>query len=400
MTLFIVFIFILFQFGNGQESFLRLTVVGRTGDGKSTFCNLFLRHFHHTVVSLTTNTPHRDSSHTLNPHRDSSTTEESPALIYSPFPESEDAGSQTATPLTKTIGHIRITDTPGLVDTRGYQQDDRNIDIIVNHIKREQVNHGFLLVINEQAPRFDKAMQDSVKRLLDSFGEEMLTQLGIVFTKSWFKSHADSAHFVENQIIPMIQALQMNLSVPRLPSWQIDGHPEQLRRFEVPEEVLLKQHQRNKESILSILQWLESNPPMSTLTITAAQHAMQQELEKMRQALLEEKQLRHAFEQQVQLINATASRLVTEMQENKQDSHLLLAQKIYDIVYLTWQMLLVLCVTFCLLWTRLGGWIRGCVEWLVFAPKPTEHQESQESARVLSVAVEGVDGKGKEQGDR
>lgn len=373
MTLFILFIFIFFQFGNGQESFLRLTVVGRTGDGKSTFCNLFLRHFIH--------------------RGDSVVMEENPVLIHSPFPESEDAGSQTATPLTKTVGHIRITDTPGLVDTRGYQQDDRNIDIIVNHIKREQVNHGFLLVINEQAPRFDKAMQDSVKRLLDSFGEEMLTQLGIVFTKSWFKSHADSAHFVENQIIPMIQALHMNLSVPRLPSWQIDSHPEQLRRFEVPEEVLVKQHQRNKESILSILQWLENNPPMSTLTITAAQHAMQQELEKMRQALLEEKQLRHAFEQQVQLINATASRLVAEMQENKQDNHLLLAQKIYDIVLLAWQMILVLCVTLFLLWTGLGRWIRGWVELLIFEQKPTEHQEG---TRVLSVPVEGVDGKSKE----
>lgn len=278
---------------------LRLTVVGRTGDGKSALCNLLLRYFDSSAANV--------------------------------FPESDDAKSQTGVPLTKVAGNIRITDTPGLVDTRGYLQDDQNIDTIVAHVKREELNHGFLLVINEQAPRFDQALQDSVKRLLDTFGKPMLRQLGVVFTKAWHKSDQESALFVENQIVPMIQELDLNLTVPKLPSWQVDCHPEALFMLGASEEFVQGGHEKNRAAVLSILRWLYQNEPMSTLETTAAQNALQQKLQELQDKLEEEKQRRQEAERLATLMSSKAEKLLEDVYFHRQNSIFMLFEKTENI---------------------------------------------------------------------
>lgn len=297
------------------DSAMRLTVVGRTGDGKSTFCNLFMRHFDSTVYNL--------------------------------FPESDDASSQTGLPLSKMAGDIRITDTPGLVDTRGFAQDDQNINTIVAHIKREQINHGFLLILNEQAPRFDKALQDAVKRLMDSFGEGMIAQMGIVFMKAWQKTEIESKLYVANKVVPMIQALNMNLSIPTLPSWQLDGHPESLSRFNDSEAFLSSRHAANARAIGSILQWLQGNPPMSTLQISAAQMELHRQLAAITVALDEERIKRMAFEHQVRVVNATAERLAQAMEATP-------LQQLRDLASHIMQAVAIICGTVLLMWTGLA----------------------------------------------
>ncbi|RYY77595.1 hypothetical protein EON63_18435 [archaeon] len=111
---------------------LRLTVIGRTGDGKSAFSNMFLKHFDPNTTLL--------------------------------FEESSDASSQTSIPTSRDVhigshmlveGHtqsstlikpytqytVRLTDTPGLIDTRGHSQDDFNMKAIVSFLKKEG-EHG------------------------------------------------------------------------------------------------------------------------------------------------------------------------------------------------------------------------------------------------------------------
>ncbi|RYY77594.1 hypothetical protein EON63_18430 [archaeon] len=76
-------------------------------------------------------------------------------------------------------------------------------------------SHGFLLVLNEQSVRLDNSIYTSVSRLVDSFGEGMLKQLGVVFTKAFSRSAEDSKRYVENKVRPMIQSMRLNMTGKR-----------------------------------------------------------------------------------------------------------------------------------------------------------------------------------------
>ena len=127
------------------------------------------------------------------------------------------------------FGDVCLSDGPGLMDSAGEGKDEKNIRIIVDHARSLGHLHAMLLVLNEAVPRFDKAMQDIVKLLVDSMGEQVLGVMGIVYTHACgFKTHAE-AESKTAEIAAMI-AECLNLSAPlRLPFWQLECVPQRSR---------------------------------------------------------------------------------------------------------------------------------------------------------------------------
>ena len=120
-------------------------------------------------------------------------------------------------PLNTPFGEVCLSDGPGMMDTAGQDKDERNIRIIVNHARSLGHLHAMLLVLNEAVPRFDKAMQDIVKLLLDSFGSQILGVTGIVYTHACGLKTPTEAECKTVEIATMI-AQRLGLATPpRLP---------------------------------------------------------------------------------------------------------------------------------------------------------------------------------------
>merc|ERR1712008_494158 len=66
-------------------------------------------------------------------------------------------------------------------DTGGVSQDEANIQKIVETVRHEGFVNALLLVVNEECPRFDDGMQNAVKLVVDSFGENSVHRLGILY---------------------------------------------------------------------------------------------------------------------------------------------------------------------------------------------------------------------------
>ncbi len=72
-----------------------------------------------------------------------------------------------------TAGDVDVIDTPGLMDTAGVVEDEANLRQIIDGARRRPFLNAVIVVVNEQAPRFDDGMQSAVKLLVDSFGKQV-----------------------------------------------------------------------------------------------------------------------------------------------------------------------------------------------------------------------------------
>jgi GTP-binding protein EngB required for normal cell division len=100
-----------------------IAILGRTGDGKSSFGNLLAALLGHSGRA--------------------------------PFSEGSSSFSHTADPSWIVIGDTMIVDLPGLCDTGGVEMDEKNIPKIVTFLKGIGRVNAFVHVVNEASPRFD-----------------------------------------------------------------------------------------------------------------------------------------------------------------------------------------------------------------------------------------------------
>ena len=225
-----------------------ITVVGRTGDGKSTFGNLLMKFLGY----------------------------------QGPESFSEDSSPQSHTASPKCIEwmNIAVGDTPGLVDTAGPARDEENIRKITKMMKDVGFAHGILLVVNEKTPRFDFALQDGLKLMLDSFGSIILKQLAVVFTRSSLgKTPKEMREFVNEMRKLISDRTGVAEDLIPLPFYQIDSHPDKTLQEELgiedltgSELVLEKKNAKNRQSLEELRRWIESNKKMDLSNVEAKEY--------------------------------------------------------------------------------------------------------------------------------
>mmetsp|Transcript_10476 Transcript_10476/g.15971 ORF Transcript_10476/g.15971 Transcript_10476/m.15971 type:complete len:330 (-) Transcript_10476:116-1105(-) len=237
----------------------RIITLSRTGDGKSSLCNL--------IISILGD-----------------------MMGFNFFGESSGASSHTIDPTSfqvKTQSGVLfdIIDTPGLMESKGSSADEANIKRIVDYTKEKKYINGFLIVLNEQAPRFDRGMQDALKVFVDSYGLSFLDNVGIVFTRSLTKSPEESEKYVSEEFIPLLSTA-LGVPIKHLPHWQVDCHPDELRKLSVPEEIITNSNMRNAKTVHAIKQWAMGKTPFD---VTQAHYGEFEAQAKLRMAAEEAK---------------------------------------------------------------------------------------------------------------
>jgi energy-coupling factor transporter ATP-binding protein EcfA2 len=209
-------------------------VIGRTGDGKSALCKSL-----HTFLDPTQ------------------------GQLPNPFEDSARVSSHTHAAVTSVVGGVEVVDLPGLLDTQSEQQDDANLRIIVDKARTYPKVHAFVLVVNEQAPRFDRGMQDAVKLLVDSFGAECLALMGVMFTRWMYKTPAEARETADG--MAAIIAERTGQPAPRLPCWQYDAYPELLARLMTPAEEIERRRAASAGALGDMVRWARGQPGMATV---------------------------------------------------------------------------------------------------------------------------------------
>jgi hypothetical protein len=168
------------------------------------------------------------------------------------------------------------------MDSRGLEKDEENVVEIVKYLIREGSVNGFVLVVNEQAPRFDGPMQDAVKLLVDTFGPEMLHHMGILFTRSTHRTVEESVQYVKQHFVPALRA-KTGHNISFLPSWQVENHPEQLAGglLGVSQETVDKFHARNRDSIQQLKNWASAKPALYVSNTKPAQYPHSTKMQRM-----------------------------------------------------------------------------------------------------------------------
>eukprot|EP01039_Chlorochromonas_danica_P008819 gene8819-biopygen4488 len=271
-----------------KQATINVSLVGRTGDGKSTFANLLYR--------LLGGDPNK-----------------------APFSESSSVNSHTHQPQSVLIQDLKITDHPGLVDSAGTFQDEKNIALIVNNMKEDKLVHAFLLVINEQSPRFDSACQSALKLMVDSFGPEILSVTGVVFTRSYSVSAADAQQYMTEELSPIITNVT-GVDVSTMPFWQVDSHPEELWS-DYPDR-LSSTVARNERTVQEIRRWASTNHPVDVTKAFPSEYEIHIRIQEAKEEVVKlEKEREVAYErlrvaqEEFQKKQDETTRQIVEMEE-------------------------------------------------------------------------------------
>ena len=176
---------------------------------------------------------------------------------------------------------IKLMDTPGLMDTGSSVADEENIEKIVKHVSALGYVNSFILVVNEQVPRFDAAMQDAIKLIVDSFGSKCLSNLGIVYTRA-IGTVSPAESFNRTAEYTKLIAARTAIHIHSLPSWQVDCKPTELRKLGVPEERINDRIVKRDSTLDEIIRWSRDKIPVYT------QDAVIKEYEQRKRAREEE----------------------------------------------------------------------------------------------------------------
>jgi hypothetical protein len=205
-----------------EEIINSISIIGRTGDGKSSFCNLLAKHFNYNE--------------------------------HNPFDDGPGANLHTTAPKTIVVNRtFQITDNPDLMDANGINQDEQNIVNIVTYAKRIGNQKGFILVINSEMPAFNKGMRSTVKLFFDSFGPQFLSHLGILFTKEKNDNITSSKEKVDEY--KSIISQMTGHEIGHLPFWMVDNYPEDFSSFHIPGARIETIRERNKRTMEQIKAW-------------------------------------------------------------------------------------------------------------------------------------------------
>jgi energy-coupling factor transporter ATP-binding protein EcfA2 len=262
----------------------RLVIIGRTGDGKSSVANRLATALGHKNEPL--------------------------------FHESSTAHSNCDPPKAHEIAGVVILDTPGLMDTRGVEHDEVNIRCIVDRLRECGYVHGYLLVINEQAPRFDDGMQNAVKLFVDSLGNDFMNNFGIVFTRAYGGKSLAQSRRITHEVVEIIsRKTGVKICADKIPSWQIDCHPEEQANLGVPASIIARRKSSTAEAIGNILGWTSSQQPLSTLHAVYGEYEQMAKRREAQRVAAEKEQVAQKEREQAEKERARADRASKDASE-------------------------------------------------------------------------------------
>ena len=281
-------------------------VIGCTGDGKSATANQILR-----VLQ--------------------------PDVSNPPFSESASAFSHThaVQEYSVTSKGVRfvIHDTPGLMDSKGAEEDEANIAKIVEAAREKGRISALVLVLNEKAKRFNSGMQAAVKLIFDSFGPECFGIMGIAYTHANGDITLDEAVEHSASVAELIQK-RTGCKVAFLPCWQLENHPEALKKNtrmkRMPQdqlqEMIKELEDDTIESCEDLVAWARANEPLDTAAATVAMYEYREAQKKLEEAkaelekgLAEEKTLTKAAETKAEEAAEKLKKKVDELERRFQN---------------------------------------------------------------------------------
>lgn len=188
-------------------------------------------------------------------------------------------------------GGGKIIDTPGLLDSQGDKQDETNIQMIVQKARQLGQVNGFVLVLNEQDPRFDSGMASAVKLLVDSFGMDCLRNMCFLYTRADGTISVEEARRKTRDILTILAGRfgERIESFPPIPTYQIQCFPEKYRNQWLPAFIESITHS-SKIAIQDMIRWSNANPPVNTSNAIAGMYDHERKLLEQREKAERERQ--------------------------------------------------------------------------------------------------------------
>ena len=181
------------------------------------------------------------------------------------FPSSDGSDAHTQEPIacicnTVNFGKITIMDGPGLMDTRGTSADEVNIRTIVDFTKSQKTLSAMIIVCNEANVRFDGAMQDIIKLLVDSFGISVLSITAIVFTHAAGIRTPEQARIKATEFSNMVSSrVGLAPGILNMPVYQVDCFPFELSKLGVSDSRIAEVSAKTNLALFDLLRWAASN---------------------------------------------------------------------------------------------------------------------------------------------
>ena len=148
-------------------------LLGETGAGKSTFINYLYnyakKHDFDSREIIIPNKHFRGDSSISHNENDIGNNAESKTTQSKPY---------------EFIPAFSFLDTPGLGDTRGIAQDQKNIDNIIQNACNADLIHAIILIVNGSTSRFTSQMEYVLKKICGFFPDEFQKNLIVVFTNA------------------------------------------------------------------------------------------------------------------------------------------------------------------------------------------------------------------------
>ncbi|UJR32245.1 hypothetical protein I4U23_019711 [Adineta vaga] len=174
-----------------REREINILLLGPTGVGKSTFINAFANYITYDTLEEAVNNDMQVVIPTAFSHTEHETFDERLIVIgredeHEKFSIEGQSATQQCRSFLFPIGNrnLRFIDTPGIGDTRGIEQDEKNFQEILNFISQYEHLNAIFIMLKPGEHRLNILFRFSVNELLRHLHIEAAANLNFVFTSA------------------------------------------------------------------------------------------------------------------------------------------------------------------------------------------------------------------------
>ncbi|CAF4806742.1 unnamed protein product [Rotaria socialis] len=183
---------------------INILLLGDTGVGKSTFINAFVNYLtFETLKEAKSNRPV-----VLIPVSFLVTTGDNSEEHIVKFGDTSDSSNED---FSHPGQSLRIIDTPGFGDTRGIEQDHKNMQHILENINNLTHLNGICFLLKPNSARLDISFQSYLTQLFSLFGTNALNNIIFCFTS------ARSTFYTPGDTAPLLKKMLTSLSIGNVP---------------------------------------------------------------------------------------------------------------------------------------------------------------------------------------